>query len=309
MVPEQAVKRIGEVQFNKYIIDSHVFDEPLVGVYSCFAAYRYPDSDLDWTDEFVELGGGIGKCTFGRQFSPDITHDNRTDTSRLFWEQWDVRRRGFFDIWGLHFPSRIIFVNDVCAESKPEPTSLDCTIFKNNSSLMPSGPPDEPARNERMARSTSFSPTCNENYYSLQMTWTHIDQSLIGVLFQRTDRGSQIQRACGCKQPSTCPPVRLLCTSLHWYCGHRRTQWHARNVNCTGQVSVLLLDLSAACDTIDHKILLDILEYRFGYITGLVLKWYQPYLADQTQTFQVEFDHSIAFVIDCSVPRAQYSAR
>ena len=77
----------------------------------------------------------------------------------------------------------------------------------------------------------------------------------------------------------------------------------ARNVDCTGQVSVLvLLDLSAAFDTVDHKILLDILEYRFG-ITGLVFKWFQSYLADQTQTFQVGLNRLIAFVIDCSVPQ------
>ena len=44
------------------------------------------------------------------------------------------------------------------------------------------------------------------------------------------------------------------------------------------------------------------LEYRF-VITGLVLKWYQSYLADRTQTFQVGFDRSIALVIDCGVPQ------
>ena len=77
----------------------------------------------------------------------------------------------------------------------------------------------------------------------------------------------------------------------------------ARNADCTGQVSVLvLLDLSAAFDTVDHKILLDILGYRFG-ITGLMLKWYRSYFADRTQTFQVGLDRSIAFIIDCSVPQ------
>ena len=77
----------------------------------------------------------------------------------------------------------------------------------------------------------------------------------------------------------------------------------ARNVDWTDQVSVLvLLDSNAAFDTVDHNIFLDILEYRFG-ITGLVLKWYQSYLADRTPTFQVGLDRSIAFIIDCSIPQ------
>ena len=59
--------------------------------------------------------------------------------------------------------------------------------------------------------------------------------------------------------------------------------------------------MSAAFDTVDHKIPLDILEYRFG-ITGLLLKWYQSDLADRTQTFQVGLNRWIAFVIKCSVP-------
>ena len=81
---------------------------------------------------------------------------------------------------------------------------------------------------------------------------------------------------------------------------HNDIAW---NVDCTGQVSVLvLLDLSAAFDTVDHNILLDILEYRFG-ITGLALKWYQSYLVDRIQTSHVGLDRSIAFIIDCSVPQ------
>ena len=60
--------------------------------------------------------------------------------------------------------------------------------------------------------------------------------------------------------------------------------------------------LSAAFDTVDDKILLAILEYRFG-ITGLVLKWDQSYLADRTQTFQVGLARLIAFLINCGVPQ------
>ena len=34
-----------------------------------------------------------------------------------------------------------------------------------------------------------------------------------------------------------------------------------------------------------------------------MLKWYQSYLADRTQIFQVGLDRSIAFVFDCTVPQ------
>ena len=41
--------------------------------------------------------------------------------------------------------------------------------------------------------------------------------------------------------------------------------------------SIVILDLSAAFDTVDHDLLLDILETRFG-ITGTARKWYESYL-------------------------------
>ena len=44
-------------------------------------------------------------------------------------------------------------------------------------------------------------------------------------------------------------------------------------------VAVILLDLSAAFDTVDHKILIDRLKADFG-ITGGVLKWIKPYLGN-----------------------------
>ena len=49
---------------------------------------------------------------------------------------------------------------------------------------------------------------------------------------------------------------------------------------------VLLLDLSAAFDTVDHEKLLDILENEIG-ITDIALKWFREFLSDRTQTVQI----------------------
>ena len=52
-------------------------------------------------------------------------------------------------------------------------------------------------------------------------------------------------------------------------------------------VLLLLLDLSAAFDTVDHEILLGRLSSRFG-IKGKALDWLQPYLTDLTQFVKVD---------------------
>ena len=60
-----------------------------------------------------------------------------------------------------------------------------------------------------------------------------------------------------------------------------------------GLVSVLvLLDLSAAFDTIDHNILLQRLEHQIG-IKGAALSWFRSYLSDRSQFVHVNDESSI----------------
>jgi len=46
--------------------------------------------------------------------------------------------------------------------------------------------------------------------------------------------------------------------------------------------ALVLLDLSATFDTIDHKILLDPLATDV-WVTGIALSWFRSYLSDRTQ--------------------------
>ena len=75
---------------------------------------------------------------------------------------------------------------------------------------------------------------------------------------------------------------------------------HATN---SDQVSALvLLDLSAAFDTVDHGTLLDVLSLRFG-ITGSVLEWFKSYLTGRTQILTTSADISAVVPLICSVPQ------
>ena len=70
-----------------------------------------------------------------------------------------------------------------------------------------------------------------------------------------------------------------------------------------GQVSLLvLLDLSAAFDTVDHAILLSVLSNRFS-VVDTAFSWFQSYLSDRTQSFVYAGQQTLQFPVLCSVPQ------
>ena len=65
---------------------------------------------------------------------------------------------------------------------------------------------------------------------------------------------------------------------------------------------LLLLDLSAAFDTVDHKILLQRLSCRFG-IKGKALHWFKSYLENRKQVVNVKGATSCSKDLWCGVPQ------
>jgi len=69
------------------------------------------------------------------------------------------------------------------------------------------------------------------------------------------------------------------------------------------QVTVLIgLDLSAAFDTVDHKVLLQHLRPEFG-VTATLLTWIHSYLEGQTQYVKLGQHQSPAFRLNVGVPQ------
>ena len=72
------------------------------------------------------------------------------------------------------------------------------------------------------------------------------------------------------------------------------------------QVTLLvLLELSAAFDTVDHDILVRRLETSFG-ITGTALKWFRSYLAGRSQRVSFKEGISDSFPLSCGMPQGSF---
>ena len=67
-------------------------------------------------------------------------------------------------------------------------------------------------------------------------------------------------------------------------------------------VILLLLDLSAAFDTVDHSILISRLASRFGFKAD-VIEWFRSYLSDRKQYVNVNGNHSTIRDIHFGVPQ------
>jgi len=65
---------------------------------------------------------------------------------------------------------------------------------------------------------------------------------------------------------------------------------------------LVLLDLSAVVDTVDHEILLSILETRFA-IQCSALDWLRSYLTGRTQVFVYADKQTVSYLVLCSVPQ------
>jgi hypothetical protein len=65
---------------------------------------------------------------------------------------------------------------------------------------------------------------------------------------------------------------------------------------------LVLLDLSAAFDTVDHKYLIDRLRNNFG-LSGTVIKWFSSYLSERSQSVFINGVSSIAKDLKCGVPQ------
>ena len=73
------------------------------------------------------------------------------------------------------------------------------------------------------------------------------------------------------------------------------------NMNDQRVTLLLLLDLSAAFDTVDHDTLLHRLQFPFGVI-GKVLSWFSSYLSGRSQQIAINDTLSAESELQCGVP-------
>ena len=73
------------------------------------------------------------------------------------------------------------------------------------------------------------------------------------------------------------------------------------NMNKQHVTLLVLLDLSAAFDTVNHEILLESMTSKLG-IGGTALSWFRSYLSGRSQRVAVNHKLSKSLPLDCGVP-------
>ena len=68
---------------------------------------------------------------------------------------------------------------------------------------------------------------------------------------------------------------------------------------------LVVLHLSAAFDTFNHKILIERLQHDIG-ISRVPLQWFKSYLSNRSQRIAVQGTLSRLFDIDCGISQASY---
>ena len=74
------------------------------------------------------------------------------------------------------------------------------------------------------------------------------------------------------------------------------------NMNSQRVTLLVLLDLSSAFDTIDHKILLEQLSSKFGF-RGKVLNWFSSYLSGRSYRVMLNGTSSDKYELNFGVPQ------
>jgi len=76
-----------------------------------------------------------------------------------------------------------------------------------------------------------------------------------------------------------------------------------RAMDCGEVTALVLLDLSAAFDTVDHCTLIDVLHRPFA-VEGIPVLWFNSYLTNRSQSFSVDGVQPKVIGVDCSVPQS-----
>jgi len=66
--------------------------------------------------------------------------------------------------------------------------------------------------------------------------------------------------------------------------------------------AVILLDLSVVFDTVDHQILLQIMNKHLA-VKSVALDWCQSYLCQRSQTLCINGQSAGPYSVDCSIPQ------